>query len=65
MVTAPEAQASEAGDRLADVMISVFQRYVPDVAGAVKAEPMVMSRMYKGAETVRDEHGRLQEWAPS
>lgn len=61
---APVATAAEAADRVSELMVEVFREYCPDLARACKAEPALMERWYKGAETVRDSSGRLQPWRP-
>lgn len=58
----PEDRGHEASERLALVAIEEMQAINPDVK--ISAEPALMSRWYKGAKTVRDEHGRLQKWEP-
>lgn len=63
MLEAPAERAPEAADRLVEVMIEKMQPIVPDVT--VRAEPVLMERWYKDAETVRDENGRLQVWKPT
>lgn len=58
----PASQAPEAAERLAAIMIDTGAAWCPDVP--ITAEPYVMRRWYKDAETVRDEQGRIQEWTP-
>lgn len=58
----PRERAHEAATRLADIMRDVMQEWTPDVK--IKVEPALMDRWFKAAETVRDEHGRLQVWQP-
>lgn len=53
----PIARADAAARRLAEVMISTMRRYVPDVR--ISAEPALMLRWLKGAETMLDARGRL------
>ena len=52
-----------AADRLAEVMVSAMEKWIPDVK--IAAEPAAMTRWLKGAEEVRDEQGRLMCWEPS
>lgn len=58
----PEECAHEAAERLAECAVEDMQHINPDVL--IKAEPCLMDRWYKGAKTVRDEHGRLLKWEP-
>lgn len=58
----PEERAHEAAERLATIARETMQAYCPDVK--IKIEPALMRRWYKGAETVRDNNGRLQPWQP-
>lgn len=57
----PEERMHEAALRQAEVMVTKMKEVVPDVA--VKAEPALMRRWYKAAETVY-ENGRLIPWEP-
>lgn len=59
---APIERASEAACRLGEVMVHSMQRYVTDVP--VKAEPLIMARIYKNAEPVYDANGKLIPWEP-
>ena len=43
-------------------MVETARAWIPDVQ--VHAEPVLMRRWYKDAETVRDAGGRLVEWRP-
>ena len=52
-----------AADRLAEVMVSAMEKWIPDVK--ISAEPAAMTRWLKGAEEVRDDRGRLLCWEPS
>jgi len=52
-----------AADRLAEVMVSAMEKWIPAVK--IAAEPSAMRRWYKGAEEVRDDRGRLLCWEPS
>ena len=66
IVEAPSAYAAEAAEALStNIMVPALRYYCPDLAAAVKAEPALMRRWYKGAGTVRDEQGRLVPWEPS
>ena len=53
----PAAQAPEAGDRLAELMIREMAEVAPDVVH--EAEPYLMKQWSKGAATKRDAAGRL------
>lgn len=57
-----EATAHEWGYRKAAIMVAGMREFVPDVK--VSAEPAIMVRWYKDAETVHDERGRLAIWRP-
>ena len=59
----PIDRAHEAGERLSKVMNEVMQRWIPDVP--ISSEPALMSRLHKGADTVRDSDGRLVVWEPT
>lgn len=48
--------------KLGEVMVHSMQRYVTDVP--VKAEPLIMARIYKNAEPVYDANGKLIPWEP-
>lgn len=61
IVEMPEDRAHEAATRLSEVMVGAMREFVPDVL--VEAEPALMRRWYKGAESVR-ENGRLVPWEP-
>lgn len=58
----PEHTAHEAGLELARIVREATKVYTPDVA--VKVEPALMRRWWKGAEPVYKE-GRLVPWEPS
>lgn len=58
----PEDGAAEAAERLVEVMVSTMAEHIPDVP--IVAEPALMRRWHKGAETVRDTEGRLAVWEP-
>lgn len=57
-----DALAPERAEALAHIMVTTARAWMPDVR--VKAEPVLMRRWYKNAETVRDAQGRLQVWEP-
>ena len=59
----PEESAGLAAQRVADIMIEELSAVCPDVL--VKAEPALMSSLYKGAEPVYDKSGNLIPWSPS
>lgn len=56
----PEEGASQAADRLSQIMVGSMKKYIPDVP--VVAEPVLTRRWYKGAKPVRDARGVLQVW---
>lgn len=58
----PIETAHEASYRLRDVMVSSMREFVPDVK--IKAEPALMRRWYKAADTMHDASGRLIPWEP-
>lgn len=53
----PVDKAHEAATELARIMVEVFNKWTPDVP--IKAEPLLMTRWTKGADTKYDENGRL------
>lgn len=53
IIESPDAKASQAGDRLATVMVEAMNKVTPDVPAS--ASPALCKRWLKGAETVRDE----------
>lgn len=55
-------QAPDVAERLSRIMVETAGDWIPDVR--VEAEPVLMARWYKDAETVRDDAGRLMEWRP-
>jgi DNA polymerase I-like protein with 3'-5' exonuclease and polymerase domains len=59
----PEATAHEAAHRQAEVMIAKMKEVVPGVR--VTAEPALMRKWLKGAETKYNEAGRLVPWEPT
>ena len=65
LVEVPEGieERTAAADRLAEVMVSAMEVWIPDVK--ISAEPAAMTRWLKGAEEVRDDKGRLLCWEPS
>jgi len=56
----PEATATEAADRLVDVMCRAMAAWIPDVP--ITCSPALMRRWLKGAKEVRDANGKLQVW---
>jgi hypothetical protein len=61
----PEDVAPEAADRVAEIMEARMKTYIPDVAENFRVEAALMRRWYKGAETIRDDNGRLLAWEPT
>lgn len=61
----PKHKAHEAALRLEEIMVGSLAEVCPDLAPACKAEPAIMRRLYKGAEAVYNEEGRLIPWEPS
>ena len=59
----PMDRAHAAAERLSALMNEVMQRWIPDVP--ISSEPALMSRLHKGADTVRDGNGRLMVWEPT
>jgi hypothetical protein len=59
---APIETAHEVVTAVADKMVEVMQRYTPDVK--VRAERTLMSRWYKQASLIFDEHNRVAVWSP-
>jgi hypothetical protein len=53
----PEARASDAAERMAEVMIGAMREFCPDVP--ILAKPVLMRRWQKGAKQRRDQSGRL------
>ena len=58
----PEDRLNPAADEMAKCMRDVMALYIPDVP--IGAEPAAMRRWYKGADTVRDDDGKLLVWEP-
>lgn len=56
----PAGRAPEAADEICRLMLKAAQPWVPDVY--LTAEPALMDRWEKQAETIRDEKGVLQVW---
>jgi DNA polymerase-1 len=54
--------ASEAGYRMAEIMVREMRTVTPDVK--IEAEPALMSHLYKGAKTIKDPSGKLLIWQP-
>ena len=63
IIEAPEAKATIAAERLAEIMAAQMARVVPDVPTSV--DVAAMRRWDKAAEPVRDAAGRLLPWEPS
>jgi len=63
LLEVPEERGHEAATRLAEVMITSMQEYLPDIP--VKADAHLMRRWYKSAEPVRDADGVLIPWEPA
>ena len=59
----PAWNAHWASERLAEVMCSAMQEWLPSVP--VIAEPALMTRWWKAAEAVYDENGFLIPWQPA
>lgn len=57
----PEETAHDAAHEQARIMVEEMRKVVPDVA--IKAEPALMRRWYKDAET-KYENGKLVPWEP-
>ncbi len=60
----PEGTASDAADRIGEIMCEALRIACPDMHKAVEAEPCLMRKMYKGAQTIRNKEGRLLVWEP-
>ncbi len=60
----PESVASEAAMRQSEIMVEALRWQCPELYKAVKAEPALMRRLYKGAEAVYGADGRLVPWEP-
>lgn len=60
IIECPADQAHEAAHRLAEVMCSAAQKWLPDIP--VRASPALCTRWYKSAEAKYDESGRLVPW---
>ena len=58
----PAGHASEAANRLSEVMNSAMRKWIPDVP--ISSSPALMRRWYKKAEAVHDPSGRLIPWEP-
>jgi hypothetical protein len=59
----PESKASQAAKRLGYLMVKAMEQYIPDVP--IKAEPLIMRRLYKAAEPTFGPDGELIPWEPS
>jgi len=62
IVEMPLEQAAEAARELERVMVSVYQRYTPDVR--ITADAHLMQRWSKDAEATWDARGKLIPWVP-
>ena len=62
ILEAPVARAAAAAKRLGEVMVESMRVFTPDVL--VKAEPLIMNRLYKDAEPVYNSAGELVPWEP-
>jgi len=60
IVECPEETAPEAADEVSRLMIEAMEEYTPDVP--IEAEPALMRRWSKNAESIRDANGRLEVW---
>lgn len=60
----PESVAHDAATRVSEVMVEALRFMCPELSKAVKAEPTLMRRLYKGAEPTYDENKRLIPWEP-
>ena len=60
----PESVASEAATRISEVMVETLRFACPELAPAVKAEPCLMRKLFKGAKAVYGKDGGLIPWQP-
>lgn len=60
----PESVAHDAVIRTSEIMVEELRYYCPDLADAVRAEPALMRKWYKGAEMVKNSAGRIIPWEP-
>ena len=71
----PESVAPEAATRVSELMMEALRFMCPELSKAVKAEPTIMRKLYKGAEPVyrnrsgeickeNDDGARLAIWEP-
>lgn len=60
----PISVAHEAASRVGEIMVETLRFYCPDLAPAVRAEPAIALRWYKGMEPVYGPDKRLIPWAP-
>lgn len=63
VLESPDYKAAECAEELARIMVEIGKLWLPDVTP--KAEPCLMARWSKEAETKRDENGRLTPWRPA
>lgn len=62
ILEAPISKAPQAAKRLGQLMVYAMEQYIPDVP--IKAEPLIMDRLYKDAEPAYDDQGNLVPWQP-
>lgn len=62
ILEAPIDRAPQAAKRLGFLMVKAMEQYIPDVP--IKAEPLLMARLYKDAEPTYDPQGNLIPWQP-
>jgi DNA polymerase I len=62
IIEVPIEYAHEAANRLAEVMCTSAQKWIPDVP--ITATPALMERWYKGAEAAHNDDGKLVPWRP-
>jgi hypothetical protein len=62
---APSDRSSEAAHRVSEIMVTTLQEWCPDLAPAVKAGPVLMTRWEKDAAPVYSSEGRLIPWVPN
>lgn len=60
----PLSVAHDGAHRASEVMVETLRFACPHMFKAVKADPALMPRLYKGAEAVFDANGRLIPWEP-
>jgi hypothetical protein len=60
----PASVASEAAERVSEVMVEALRWHCPELRDAVVADPCLMTALHKGAEAIRGADGRLVPWTP-